>query len=231
MLRLGITGTDTAVGKTVVAAAVLALLRKRGLRVAAMKPVDTGVVRGSPESDAVRLGRAAGARVPSEDICPVMLPDALAPMAAAARAGTEIDLAVIDSAFERLSAGRDAVVVESAGGLLSPLSARTAFDDLFQHWRLDALIVAANKLGAINHTMLTVEAARSAGLRVRAVVLHAIHGGEPSLAEETNEATLRALLDDVPIVSFPWVSDPRDVAALAGVVDACGLSALLDVND
>ena len=231
MLRLGVTGTDTGVGKTVVASAVLALLRKRGFRVAAMKPVETGVERGDPESDAVRLGRAAGARLAPEDICPVVLSEPLAPMAAAARAGIEIDLAAIDLAFERLSAGRDAVVIESDGGLLAPISARTAFDDLFRHWRLDALIVAANRLGAINHTMLTVEAARSAGLRVRAVVLHAMHGGPPSLAEETNEATLRALLADVPIVSFPWMSDPRDVAALAGIVDDCGLSALLDVTD
>jgi dethiobiotin synthetase len=231
VLRLGVTGTDTGVGKTVVAAAVLALLRKRGLRVAAMKPVETGVVRGSPDSDAFRLGRAAGARVAAEDICPVVLPDALAPMAAATRAGAEIDLAVIDLAFERLSSGRDAVVVESDGGLLAPISRRTAFDDLFRHWRLDALIVAANRLGAINHTMLTVEAARSAGLRVRAVVLNAMHGGEPSLAEATNEATLRALLDDVPIVSFPWLSEPRDATVLADVVDSCGLSALLDVTD
>lgn len=231
MLRLGVTGTDTGVGKTVVASAVLALLRKRGFRVAAMKPVETGAERGDPESDAVRLGRAAGARLTPEDICPVMLADRLAPMAAAARAGIEIDLAAIDHAFERLSAGRDAVVIESDGGLLAPISARTAFDDLFRHWRLDALIVAANRLGAINHTMLTVEAARSAGLRVRAVVLNAMHGGPPSLAEETNEATLRALLADVAIVSFPWMSDPRDAAALADTVDDCGLSALLDVID
>jgi dethiobiotin synthetase len=227
VLRLGVTGTDTGVGKTLVAAAILALLRKRGLRVAAMKPVETGVVRGSPDCDAVRLGKAAGARVAPEDICPVMLPDALAPMAAAARAGAEIDLAAIDAAFTRLSAGRDAVVVESTGGLLAPISARTAFADLFQHWRLDAVIVAANRLGAINHTMLTVGAARSAGLRVRGVVLHTIHDGPPSLAEEMNEVTLRALLNDVPIVTFPWVTDPRDPAALADVVDSCGLSALL----
>jgi dethiobiotin synthetase len=231
VLRLGVTGTDTGVGKTLVASAILAMLRKRGFRVAAMKPVETGVTRGDPECDAVRLGRAAGARLAPEDICPVMLADPLAPMAAAARAGIEIDLGAIDLAFERLSAGRDAVVIESDGGLLAPISPRTAFDDLFQHWRLDALIVAANRLGAINHTMLTVEAARSAGLRVRAVVLHAMHGGEPSLAEATNEGTLRALLDDVPIVTFPWVDDPRDVATLAGVVDSCGLAALLDVTD
>src|SRR5690349_1151389 len=75
LLRLGVTGTDTGVGKTIVAIAILAAMRKRGLRVAGMKPVETGVVRGSPESDAVRLGRAAGARVPPEDVCPVVLPD------------------------------------------------------------------------------------------------------------------------------------------------------------
>ena len=231
MLRLGVTGTDTGVGKTIVAVAILAAMRKRGLRVAGMKPVETGVVRGSPESDAVRLGRAAGARVPPEDVCPVVLPDALAPMPAATRAGVAIDFAEMDLAFTRLSTGRDAVVVESTGGLLAPLAPRTAFDDLFDHWRLDVLVVAANRLGAINHTMLTVEAARSAGLRVRGVVLHPMHGDAPSMAEQTNETTLRALLDGVPIVAFPWVSDPRDVPALADIAESCGLLPLLDVND
>jgi len=227
MLRLGITGTDTGVGKTVVAAGILALLRRRGLRVAGMKPVETGVERGDPRSDAAILARAAGARVPPEDVCPIVLSEPLAPMIAAHRAGIQIDLAELDAANARLSAGRGAIVVESAGGLLVPLAPRTAFDDLFRHWRLDVVIVAANRLGAVNHTMLTVQAARAAGLRVRCVVLNTIHAEVRSLAEELNAETLRAVVQEIPVMAFPWMADPNDHAALAEATESCGLGTLL----
>jgi dethiobiotin synthetase len=231
MLRLGVTGTDTGVGKTVVAAAILALLRRRGLRVAGMKPIETGVERGDPRSDAVVLARAAGARVPPEDVCPIVLPEPLAPMIAAHRAGIQIDLAALDAANARLSAGRGAIVVESAGGLLVPLAPRTAFDDLFRHWRLDVIIVAANRLGAVNHTMLTIQAARAAGLRVRCVVLNTVNPEVRSLAEELNAETLRAVVQEIPVMVFPWMDNAQDYGALADVAESSGLGTLLIGED
>jgi dethiobiotin synthetase len=231
MLRLGVTGTDTGVGKTVVAAAILSALRRRGLRVAGMKPIETGVARGDAECDAAILTRAAGARVPPADVCPIVLAEALAPMVAAERAGISIDLAELDAANARLSAGRGALVVESAGGLLVPIAPRTAFDDLFRHWRLDVVIVAANRLGAINHTMLTVQAARAAGLRIRCIVINIVHDGDASLAEELNEPTIRSMLPEIPVVAFPRLADPRDAGLLAEAAERAGLASLLTGSD
>ncbi len=163
MIRLGVTGTDTGVGKTVIASALVALLRARGLRVAAMKPIETGVVPGAP-SDAARLRTAAGGEDPPGDVCPISYAEPLAPLVAATRAGRPVDLSVLDAAFARLAAGRDAIIVEGAGGLRVPLTQQVSFAELFARWRLGVVIVAANRLGAINHVLLTVDAARAAQL-------------------------------------------------------------------
>lgn len=205
VIRLGITGTDTGIGKTVVAAALTALARDTGLDVAAMKPVETGVERGDPASDAVLLREAAGGEAPPELVCPIVLPEPLAPSVAARRAEREVSLAHLDDAFRELSRGKELVVVEGAGGILVPLTAETAFDSLFHRWSLDVVIVAGNRLGVLNQTLLTVEAARRAGLRIRGVVLNALAPQARSIAEETNLFTLEELLPEIPILAFPWV--------------------------
>jgi dethiobiotin synthetase len=227
VIRLAVTGTDTGVGKTVVATALLAMLRRRGLRVAGMKPIETGVVRGDPASDAALLRIAAGAGDPLDDVCPVVLPDPLAPLVAAHRAGIELDVTALDTAFARLSGGRDAIVVEGAGGLLVPITATMAFDQLFRRWRLELIIVAANRLGAINHVLLTVRAARAAELTVRGVVLVEAEEGAQDLAVATNAEVLASLIPDVPIARFPFVACPTDREALAAAAERAGLDALV----
>lgn len=214
MIRLAITGTDTGVGKTVVAAALLTRLRERGLRVAGMKPVETGV--------------AAGGTDRFTDVCPLVLPEPLAPWVAARRAGVGVDLNRLDAAFHRLSERRDAVVVEGAGGLLVPLSRNAAFADLFRRWNLDVVVVAANRLGAINHTLLTVEAARAAGLTVRGVVLNTLAPGKAGVAESTNREILAELLPEIPVLSFPWIAPS---AAPAGVAERSRLDLLCTASD
>ena len=211
MIRLGVTGTDTGVGKTVVAAVALAALRHRGLRVAAMKPVETGAVRGP--GDAVHLAAAAGGADPLEAVCPVVFREPLAPAVAAGREGRPVELATLDRALARLSEHRDAVVVEGAGGLLVPLTARVSYADLFARWRLDVLIVAANRLGAINHVLLTVHAAWAAGLVVRGLVLNTLRPDLPDLAQRTNLDALRQLLPRIPVLLWPWMPEPRDFLA------------------
>ncbi len=203
MLRLGVTGTDTGVGKTVVATAIVASLRRGGLRVAAMKPIETGVT-GEPQ-DAALLRDAAGEDDVMTDVCPVRFAEPLAPMVAALRARRSIDLPRLDAAFARLARGRDAIVVEGAGGLLVPIAEGFAYDTLFRRWSLDVVIVVANRLGALNHALLTVRAAQQAGLRVDSVVLNTIPVGDsaPSLAVATNLDALRALLPDQTVISFP----------------------------
>jgi dethiobiotin synthetase len=227
MIRLAVTGTDTGVGKTTFATALLASLRQLGLRVAGMKPVETGVVRGASRSDAELLRTAAGAGDRLDDVCPLTFAAPLAPAVAAQRSGQRIDLGVLDAAFARLAEGRDAIVVEGAGGLLVPVTQTLYFDELFRRWHLDLLIVAANKLGAINHTLLTVRAARATGLAVRGVILNAPSAERDELVETTNADMLQTLLPDVPIFPFPHVPRPLDPGALAAAAASIDMRALL----
>lgn len=226
MIRIGVTGTDTGVGKTVIARALVALLRQRGSRVGAMKPVETGVTPGGV-TDASLLSGAAGGGDRAEDVCPVSFAEPLAPLAAAERAGRVIPLDVLDAAFARLCAGRDAVVVESAGGLLVPITETTSYADLFARWGLGVVVVAANRLGAINHALLTVKAARAAALQVHGIVLNEMPvGKESDLATRTNARTLGQLLPDVLILRWPWLADTADAGALAARAEDNGLAAL-----
>jgi dethiobiotin synthetase len=227
MIRLGVTGTDTGVGKTRISTVLLRLLRSQGLRVSAMKPVETGVKPDDPASDARRLLAAAGGEDSIDDVRPLLMAEPLAPWVASARAGTEVDLGVLDAAFARLCDGRDAVLVEGAGGLLVPVTRDVAFDGLFVGWELDVVVVAGNRLGAINHTLLTVRAAHDAGLRVRGVVLNSVTPDKPGIAESTNLEALRDLLAPVPVLAFPWLRKPDDEAYVLDVARDAGLEALL----
>jgi dethiobiotin synthetase len=230
MIRLGITGTDTGVGKTLVATVLLRLMRARGLRVAAMKPVETGVSPGDPRGDAHRLREAAGGEDPLEVVRPLLLKEPLAPWVASARGGTRVDLDALDSAFRRLSDGRDAIVVEGAGGLLVPLTRDMAYDGLFVQWDLDLVVVAGNRLGAINHTLLTVRAAHDAGLRVRGVVLNTLDPEPPGIAESTNLETLAELLAPVPVLPFPWLRKPGDEKYVLEIAEESGFDTLISLR-
>lgn len=212
-VRLGVTGTDTGVGKTLVACGIAASLRAAGARVAVMKPVETG---GS--DDAERLREAAGARHPLRLVRPAAYDDPAAPLVAARRARRPVDLEMLDRAHAELSRDSDAVVVEGAGGLLVPITESESYATLFQRWGLELVIVAANRLGVINHTLLTVAAARSHGLVVRAVVLNTAAAGFAGVAERTNEAVLKELLRSVPVVSLPFLPPPHDADRLAAAV-------------
>jgi len=226
MIRLAVTGTDTGVGKTMIARATAALLASRGLRVAAMKPVETGVAPGQDPADALLLRRSAGARDPLDDVCPFTFAEPLAPLVAAERARRPVEVEALDAAFGRLTAGRDAIVVEGAGGLLVPVTGRLSCADLFARWRLELIVVAANRLGAINHTLLTVQAARAAGLSVRCVVLNSLTRETADLAMQTNADALTQLLPRVRVVCWPWLADVDDDAALAAHAEQLGLGSL-----
>ncbi|HET6763997.1 MAG TPA: dethiobiotin synthase [Longimicrobiaceae bacterium] len=227
MIRLAVTGTDTGVGKTVVSTAIVARMRALGLRVAAMKPAETGRAPDDEASDAALLRAAAGAVDAIEAVRPLLLPEPLAPWVAAERAGVAIDLDAMDAAFHRLSAGRDAVVVEGAGGVLVPITRDLAYDGLFARWELDLVIVAGNRLGVLNHALLTLRAAQAAGLRVRGIVLNALSAdGGAGVAEGTNLAALRTLAGPVPVLPFPWLGDAPMPDALARAAADAGLDAL-----
>lgn len=225
MIRLGITGTDTGVGKTFVACALAAALRKRGLNIAAMKPVETGVEFNDSKRDGALLARAAGVERPLSDVAPITLRTPLAPPIAAERERRTIDLDFLDRAVDKVGFGADALIVEGAGGLLVPVVGSIAFDELFKRWSLDVIVVAANRLGAINHTRLTLAAARSAELRVRAVVLNRV----TPMADESADSNAAAIatLERVPVVELPWLGAPGDLDRAPDQIERTGLLELI----
>jgi dethiobiotin synthetase len=230
---LGITGTDTGIGKTIVACALAARAKHLGIRVAAMKPVESGIASrvrrdGSRVlSDAERLRDAAGADVPLEIVRPYALEEPLAPLVAAQRAGIAIDVGRLDAARDELLRRHDLVIVEGAGGLLVPLTFTTSFAQLFARWQCELIIVAGNRLGVLNHVLLTVRAAQQEGLEIRAIVMTSLTDSDPGLAEATNFDALRSLLPGHTLVRFPWIDRIGDPEALAAAVEGSGLDSLL----
>jgi len=198
---LFVTGTDTGVGKTLVACALVRGLRARGLDVGVMKPVETGVGDGGP-LDARALREAAGVHDPLELVCPFALALPAAPTVAAAAEGRAIDLDAIRRAFATLAARHECMVVEGAGGLLVPLVGVASMADLAGELGLPLLVVARASLGTINHTLLTLEIARARALRLAGVVI-SHSGGALSAADAANLGALRDALGDALLGEVP----------------------------
>ncbi|HEY1372187.1 MAG TPA: dethiobiotin synthase [Candidatus Binatia bacterium] len=213
-----ITGTDTGIGKTLVACGLAALFKERGFGVGVMKPVETGCVEKDGElvaEDAMRLKVAAASDEPLENICPYRLVDALAPSVAAERVGVKIDIARIQRVYGEIASRNDITIVEGAGGLLVPLLPHYAYADLAQLLKLPVIVVAANRLGAINHLSLTLESAAAHGLRVAGYVWNNLER-QPSLAAETNPDALRFLTAVPCLGEIPYIEGGEpDRASLA----------------
>lgn len=154
---LFVTGTDTGVGKTRVAVALIQALRARGLRVAAMKPVSAGHVPGELNEDVLALLQASNVSADVHDVNPYAFAEPIAPHIAAALAGARIELDVIAAAYSRLAAVADVVVVEGAGGWRAPLNERQDMADLAQRLGLPVVLVVGLRLGCLNHALLTAE--------------------------------------------------------------------------
>jgi dethiobiotin synthetase len=189
-----VTGTDTGVGKTVVAAAICAALVARGERVAAFKPVVTGTEEepGDWPPDHELLASTANVGQAAADVAPLAFGPPLAPHYAAELAGVEIDAGQLRDAACAASAGVDALVCEGVGGLLVPLTLDYSVRDLAVDLGLPLVIVARSGLGTINHTLLTVAAARAAGLRLAGIVMTP-WPERPEPIERSNRATVERL--------------------------------------
>jgi dethiobiotin synthetase len=186
---LFITGTDTGVGKTVVTAALAIVLRRRGLDVGVMKPVATGCVwrrEGLVSEDAEFLAQAADATESLDEIAPIRLAEPLAPTVAAARAGRPLDLEPMWAAWRRLSMAHEIMLVEGIGGILCPVTPTESVADLAQGFGLPLVVVARATLGTINHTALTVEAARARGLEVAGIVINRYDRDREDVAQLTS---------------------------------------------
>jgi len=222
MIRLGVTGTDTGIGKTVVACALAAALKRRGLTVAAMKPIESGVEFDDPHRDGARLARAAGETRSLSVTAPITFTDAVAPLVASRRERRPIDLERLDASVREAAHDHDVLIVEGAGGLLVPVTERVAYDALFARWALDPIVVAGNRLGVINHVRLTLAAARAAGLRPRLVVLNALFTTAPDSSIADN-ARIIAELERVPVCELPWMPRLDDLDRAAEVAEHSGL--------
>lgn len=183
------TGTDTAVGKTEVAVQILRMLSADGVRAGAYKPVCSGAVEETGQEvwwdDLERLRKVLGAAWPIEAICPQRFLAPLAPSMAARLEGRQVDFSLAVSGARWWDEQVDFLVVEGAGGLLAPVSDDTSVADLASQLGLPMIIVARCGLGTINHTLLTIEAARCRGLKIAGIVLNQSHPADDySLAEE-----------------------------------------------
>jgi dethiobiotin synthetase len=192
---LFVTGTDTDVGKTAVAVAIVrGLMRdglQSGLRVGVYKPVASGVPPGGASgSDMARLWEAAGRPLSLEAVCPQRFEAAISPPRSALAEGRRIDETLFRSGFDAWRNASDIVIVEGAGGLFSPLGETTLNADLARDLDLPLVVVDAARLGAIGRTLAVVRAARAEGLHVAAVVLSQI---EPSESSPDDPASPQAI--------------------------------------
>lgn len=203
---LFVTGTGTEVGKTVVAAAIARTLAMEGKRVAVFKPAVTGLEE-EGETDHALLRRASGSSQSDEEIAPYRYDPPASPHLAAAMAGEEIDPERLRQAARNAAKDADVLVGEGVGGLLVPLTPSYLVRDLAADLGYPLVIVAAPGLGTINHTLLTIDSARTAGLEVAAVVLNP-WPKQPSDIERSNRETI-ATLGNAPVHTLPQLDLTR----------------------
>lgn len=194
---LFVTGTDTGVGKTAVTVAIVRqLVRDRGLRVGVYKPVSSGVDPGRfAESDAARLWEAAGRPLSVEAVCPQMFAAAISPPRSARAEGRRVDEQLLRDGFDAWRDASDIVIVEGAGGLLSPLGDTLLNADLALDLGLPLVVVDAARLGSIGRTLAIVEAAAARGLRLAAVVLSQVEPLIEELAKDLVEESASSFDD------------------------------------
>jgi dethiobiotin synthetase len=212
-----VTGTDTGVGKTLMACALLHGFAQQGWRVAGMKPVACGVVRstrGLINEDVALLRAAGNVEAPLQLVNPYCFEPPIAPHLAAEQAGVTIDLTHIAQAFERLAAAADVVVVEGVGGFCVPLNHSEDSADLAQYLGLPVILVVGMRLGCLNHALLTAHAIRARGLRLAGWIANRI---DPAMAAVEENITTLAERLAAPLlgeVEFTLAPDPQRVAVL-----------------
>ncbi|OUM86447.1 MAG: dethiobiotin synthase [Bacillus thermozeamaize] len=207
MKGLFVTATDTEVGKTVVTGGLAAALKARGYRVGIVKPVQSGHPADHPNGDAMRLKWLAELSHAPEEIVPYAFHAPVAPWIAARREGKMIDQNRILAHVRRIASSVDILLVEGAGGLMVPLGKDWSIADLARAIGFPLLIVARPHLGTVNHTVMTVQTARSYGLHPVGVVLNGyrIEETDPSIAD--NPAMIE-LFGKIPVLGrLPWLNE------------------------
>lgn len=198
-----VTGTDTGVGKTVAASALLRAYAASGLRAVGMKPVASGIASHSRCNEDVSALEAAGnVEAPLAMRNPYAFAPAVAPHLAAAQSGVQIELARINAAYRELAARADRIVVEGAGGVLSPLDDVHDMLDIASTIGLPVLLVVGIRLGCLNHALLSAMAIRARGLVLAGWVANAIEPALPCFAE--NVTTIERRLAAPRLATLAW---------------------------
>ena len=179
-----ITGTDTGVGKTHVTAALVRALRRMGHDTIGLKPICCG-----DREDVAALQCAAAQSLSADEINPIWLTAPAAPLVAARQDGREIDLTILETWFDRIRKRHASILVEGAGGWLVPITPSATVADLAALYKLPVIVVVANKLGCLNHTLLTVANIEARGLFCAGLILNHCTA-ESSIAAETNRNIL-----------------------------------------
>lgn len=224
---LFITGTDTGIGKTVVAGAVANWFFRHNNRPSVFKPLASGCEHrreGLVSEDAEFLAECAKTPHPLDLICPIRLTEPLAPAVAAKRAGVAVEWEAVQRSIDIMSRNGDVMIIEGAGGVMVPLDEQTLVLHLLRDLQCPAVVVARPGLGTINHTLLTIEAIRHAGCKVAGVVINRYPTDLTGIAEETSPREIEkwgkvpvlAIVPDEPVHSAHL---PRGIVAAVDKVD------------
>ena len=215
-----VTGTDTEIGKTAITAGLAAVLKRRGINAGVMKPISAG-----GRADAELLKWAVRSNESLDTINPICLRDPLSPNIAARREEKILDLAPVFDAFNHLSKIHDCLLVEGVGGLLVPITDDVLVADLAARFDLPLLIVARAALGTINHTLLTIEAARARGLQINSVIYNTLSPGGPDVSAQMSPEVVTRISGVPSSGTIPYDPDVDvDAICLGGMV------ALIDVH-
>jgi dethiobiotin synthetase len=225
-----ITGTDTGVGKTVIAGAVIMALRLWGIRACGMKPVETGCSRVGDilyPSDGMFLKKIARMEEAMTRITPYCFETPAAPLVASEMEGRAIGIGIIKDEFNLLLKTYGTIIVEGIGGILVPIKKDYFVIDLIRELNLPLIVVSAPYLGALNHTLLTVNYALKEGIRVSGIVINLSKPPEGTIAEQTNPSVLRKL-SPVPLIgTFPYLASVTDEALEKAVIKHLDFETLL----
>jgi len=205
MSGIFVTGTDTGVGKTVVAAGIAGAMRRDGIDVGIMKPIATGIPQenGFKSSDAELLAKTAGSTDPESEINPVFLPLETSPLAASRALNIDIKLDAVFSAFKRLTGKHEFVIVEGIGGVMVPIKQNYFVIDMIKEMNIPVLIVCRAALGTLNHTLLTVRACREYDLTLAGIVVNGVR--DNNILEKISAEMIRELTGIFVVGSIPFV--------------------------
>ncbi|CDQ18207.1 dethiobiotin synthase [Halobacillus karajensis] len=181
-----ITGSDTGIGKTFVAAGIAAALSDKNIDVGVFKPMLSGDRREDPGSDTMILKTMAGDESPPSDITPYQFDEPLAPYLAAKRQNVHVTKQNVMHNWNKIKDNHSFMIVEGAGGIAVPYGEDFLVSDVIKEINLPIIVVARPNLGTVNHTFLTVDFARRCGLNVAGVILNGSNPEKEEVVEQTN---------------------------------------------